>query len=122
MTTKAICLLLVSTLATSAALADDKKPATPPPAAKRLQITVTPKGFEPNKLIVAKAQPVTLVFTRKTEKTCAKNVVVQLGGGKKIEKELPLDTAVEITATFAKGGELTYACGMDMVTGVITVQ
>lgn len=116
-----ICLLFSSTLALSVVFADAKRPASPPPP-KRLEITVTPKGFEPDKLIVARAQPVLLVFTRKTERTCAKHVVIQLGGGKKVEKDLPLDTPVEVAATFAKAGELTYACGMDMVSGVITVQ
>jgi plastocyanin domain-containing protein len=127
MKTTLICVLLASTIATSVVSADAKKPApaTPPATAiapRRIEITVTPKGFEPSKLVVAKAQPVTLVFTRKTDRTCAKRVVVQLGDGKKIAKELPLDTPVEIAATFAKTGELTYACGMDMISGVITVQ
>lgn len=100
------------------ASADTKKA----PASKRVQIDVTEKGFEPDKVTVSAAQPVTLVITRKTEKTCAKNVVVQLGDGKKISKELPMGKPVEIAATFAKKGELRYTCGMDMVTGTLSVQ
>jgi plastocyanin domain-containing protein len=43
-------------------------------------------------------------------------------GKEKIEKTLPLNTPVEVAATFAKAGKLAYACGMDMVHGSITVQ
>ncbi len=96
--------------------------ADPKPAGKRIEITVTAKGFEPDHIQVPASQPVTLVITRKTDRTCAKRVVIQLGDGKKIEKELPLDTAVEVPVTFAKKGELGYACSMDMIKGVILVQ
>ncbi|MGN6107522.1 MAG: cupredoxin domain-containing protein [Kofleriaceae bacterium] len=88
----------------------------------RVELTVTAKGFEPDKIKVAVGEPLTLVFTRKTDKTCAKNVVVQLGDGKTIKKDLPLDKPVEISATFTKSGELRYACSMDMISGVIAVQ
>ena len=112
--------LLLVGLPISIGLADTAKPAAPPP--KRIEISVTSRGFEPGKIQVTATQPVTLVFTRKTDRTCAKRVVIQLGDGKKIEKDLPLDTAVEVPATFAKKGELAYACSMDMITGVILVQ
>ena len=106
------------------ACADKKKESAPPPpaAAKRFDVSVTEKGFEPDKLAVPAAQPVTLVFTRKTDQTCAKKVVVELGDGKKEERDLPLDKPVEIAATFAKPGQLRWACGMDMLSGVLTVQ
>ncbi|MCE9572955.1 MAG: cupredoxin domain-containing protein [Deltaproteobacteria bacterium] len=98
------------------------KPAAPAPAAQRIAIEVTRQGFTPDRITVAKGQPVVLAFKRTTDKTCAKNVVVELGDGKKVQKDLPLDQTVEIAATFAKAGTLSYACGMDMVTGVLTVQ
>jgi plastocyanin domain-containing protein len=83
---------------------------------------VTTKGFEPDRLTVAGGTPVTLEFTRKTDDTCAKEVIVELGGGQQVKKDLPMNQTVAISATFPKGGELRYACGMDMVSGVITVQ
>jgi len=92
------------------------------PTGTRLEISVTRQGFAPDRLKVKKGQAVTLAFTRKTDATCAKSVIVQLGDGKKIEKELPLDKTVEIPVTFAKTGELTYACSMDMVRGVVLVE
>jgi plastocyanin domain-containing protein len=88
----------------------------------RIEIVVTKRGFEPNNIAVAANKQLTLVFTRKTEATCAKTVVVKLGGDKKVEAVLPLDKAVEVPVTFAKGGSLTYACTMDMIKGTIQVQ
>ena len=96
--------------------------AKPAPPVSRVEITVDRKGFTPDHITVAKAQAVVLAFTRKTDATCAKAVVVELGDGKKVEKDLPLGQTVEISATFAKAGELSYTCGMDMVHGVLTVQ
>ncbi len=96
--------------------------ADPKAAPKRIEIAVTKKGFEPESIQVPANQQVTLVFTRKTAATCTKEIVVSLGNGKKIERALPLDTAVEIPVTFPKAGKLGYACGMDMNKGVIVVQ
>ncbi len=94
------------------------KPADP----ARIDIKVTDKGFEPADVSVPAGKPVTLVFERKTEQTCAKEVVLTMDDGKKIEKALPINTPVEIAATFPKAGKLGYACGMDMIKGTITVQ
>lgn len=87
----------------------------------RFDITVTKDGFTPEDISVPAAKPVTLVFERKTDETCAKQVILDVDG-KKIEKELPLNTPVEVAVTFPKAGKLTYACGMDMEHGTITVQ
>jgi len=94
------------------------KPADP----SKIQISVTEKGFEPESVDVSAGKPVTLVFTRKTDKTCAKEVILTMEDGKKVEKALPLDTPVELATTFPKAGKLGYACGMDMVRGTIVVQ
>lgn len=88
---------------------------------KRFEITVTKKGFEPESINIPAKTPVTLVFTRKTAATCTKQIVLTMADGKKIERALPLDTAVEIPVTFPKAGKLGYACGMDMNKGVIVV-
>ena len=96
-------------------------PPAPAAAAKRVDIAVTENGFEPATVSVPAGQPVILVFTRKTDKTCAKEVVLQIDDNK-IEKPLPLDQPVEVAVTFPKAGELEYACGMDMIRGVIRVE
>jgi thiol-disulfide isomerase/thioredoxin len=95
-----------------------KKP--PPPAAKayRVQIEVTEKGFTPNEVKVPRDRPVVLVFTRKTEKTCATDLV--LPGG--TVKDLPMNKPVEIPVTFTTPGPVGYACSMNMIKGTIIVQ
>jgi plastocyanin domain-containing protein len=106
------------------ALGCDTKGAAPATAGggQRLEIAVTENGFEPDKLSVHKDEPVTLVFTRKTDVTCAKQVIFDPGDGKKINKELPLNKPIEIAVTFPKSGDVRYACDMNMIAGVITVQ
>jgi plastocyanin domain-containing protein len=90
-------------------------------AGEPVAIAVTEKGFEPDRIAVSANQPTKLVFTRKTDKTCATEVVMDTGD-KKIDQPLPLGQAVEIDVTFPKAGQVTFACGMDMVSGIITVQ
>ena len=99
-----------------------KKDQAAPPSATRFEIAVTDKGFEPRDVTVPAGKPVTLVFDRKTDQTCATEIVVEAGDGTKIEKKLPLNTPVEIATTFPKAGKLGYACAMDMMKGTITVQ
>jgi len=98
------------------------KAAPAPASADHFDIKVTEKGFEPDDVNVPAGKPVTIVFERKTDQTCAKEVVLTMADGSKIEKQLPLNTPVEIATTFPKGGKLGYACGMDMIKGTITVQ
>lgn len=94
----------------------------PPSKPTKLEIAVTRAGFEPDPIHVPAKTPVTLVFTRKTERTCAKSIVLHVDKDKTIERELPLDKPVEIVATFPNAGTLGYACGMDMTRGTIIVQ
>lgn len=106
------------------AKAEEAKAAPAPvaPTDGKIAIAVTKEGFEPAAIKVKAGEPVKLAFTRQVEKTCATEVVLQLGDGQKIEKPLPLNETVEIDATFAKSGELKYACAMDMIKGVVTVE
>ena len=94
----------------------------PASKAPRFEIAVTRAGFDPGSIKVPAKTPLTLVFTRKTDATCAKSLVLTLDDGKTIERELPLDKPVEIAATFPKAGTLEYACSMHMTKGVLIVQ
>ena len=85
---------------------------------QHIELAVTENGFEPARVEVAANQPVTLVVTRKTDKTCAKELVLKEYN---INQPLPMNEAVEITFTPTQAGDLTYACGMDMIKGVIAV-
>ena len=109
----------------------DKKPAKEPAAdgtgakakkgAEKLEVAITEKGFEPDTLEVKKGQPVELVFTRKTDKTCIKEVILDTGRAK-VQKALPLDKPVTIKAKFTKTGDLKYVCNMNMFSGTVKVQ
>ncbi len=88
---------------------------------EKLQVAVTDKGFEPDKLEVKKGQPVELVFTRTTDQTCIKEVILDTGSAK-IQKPLPLNKPVTFKTKFAKAGDLKYACNMNMFSGTIKVQ
>ena len=96
-------------------------PAAASPTSTRVAINVTEDGFTPGDVHVPQGKPVTLVFERKTDATCAKEVVLEVGD-QKIQKELPLNQPVEVAVTFPKAGKLTYACGMDMLKGVILIE
>jgi len=84
-----------------------------------VQIEVTRKGFVPAEVKVKAGERVKLVVTRKVEKTCATEIVIKDYG---IEKALPLDRPVEVAFTPKKAGKTRYACGMDMIHGVLTVE
>ena len=101
----------------------DKKAAKEPTTrgAEKLDIAVTDKGFEPDKVTVKKGEPVELTFTRKTDQTCIKEVVLDTGGSK-IQKPLPLNKPVIIKTKFTKAGDLKYVCNMNMFSGTVTVQ
>jgi plastocyanin domain-containing protein len=108
-------------------MGQEKKPAKETAAAtakkgEKVEISVTDKGFEPDKVMVKKGESVELVFTRKTDKTCIKEVVLDTGAPKKIQKALPLNKPVTIKTKFAKAGSLSYACKMNMFSGTVTVQ
>jgi thiol-disulfide isomerase/thioredoxin len=96
---------------------------TPAPAAvaSRVAIHVTEFGFEPGEVAVPVGMPVTLVFTRDTDATCATEVAIPVGAAT-IRRALPLHEPVAIEATFPARGTVTYACGMDMLHGTIRVQ
>ena len=105
-----------------AAAACKKDPGNAEARPGRIAIAVTEDGFKPDNIRVPKGQPVTLVFERKTDVTCAKDIVVYIDENQKVERSLPLNQPVEIAATFPRAGSLTYACSMDMVKGQIHVQ
>ena len=85
----------------------------------RVELAVTERGFEPAEVQAKKGVPLTLVVTRKTDVTCAKEIVI---ADQNIRKTLPLNEAVEMTFTPGDSGEIRYACGMDMITGRIVVR
>ena len=103
-------------------------PPPPPPAAApaaagtpaaRVDVEVTEAGFLPARIPAKAGKPLTLVITRKTDRTCAREI---LFAGQEGKTELPLNKTVEVTYTPKASGEVKFGCGMGMmVAGVLAV-
>ena len=85
-------------------------------ANREIEVSVTDKGFEPSRIEVKKVDNVTLVVTRKTDQTCATGIVVADRG---ITKDLPLNEPVRVAIGSVEGGEIGFACPMDMIKGTV---
>jgi plastocyanin domain-containing protein len=85
---------------------------------RTVEMAVTDDGFEPSKVKVKKGEKVRFVVTRKTNSTCAKEIVIKDHG---INSPLPLNKAVTVEFTPNKSGEIRYACGMDHISGVVFI-
>ena len=83
-----------------------------------VEMTVTGDGFTPDKVKVKKGEKVRLVITRKTDRTCATEIVIADHG---VNAKLPLDKAVTVELTPRKSGEIHYACAMGHIGGVLFV-
>jgi plastocyanin domain-containing protein len=84
-----------------------------------IEVAVTSDGFVPANIKVRQGQKVRLVVTRKTDRTCATEIVIKDQG---INQALPLNRPVTVEFTPRKTGQIRYACGMDMISGVIVVE
>ncbi len=114
-------LLLASVAILAAGCSKKQEPQTvkAPPGNKDVPIQVTERGFEPARIEVQKGTNATLVFTRVTENTCAKDLIINENGA---HLELPLNEPVRI-GLGTVNGRIPFACGMKMVTGeVVAVQ
>ncbi|GEJ57748.1 cupredoxin domain-containing protein [Anaeromyxobacter diazotrophicus] len=84
--------------------------------AQTVELAVTSEGFVPAEVTVKHGKPVKLVVTRKVERTCATEIVMKDFG---VNQPLPLNQPVTVTVTPKKAGEYRFACGMDMIAGVL---
>lgn len=89
------------------------------PASNSVDVAVTEKGFEPSVIKAAVGQPITLHVTRKTDRTCATEIVIKSAG---IHQPLPLNQTVAVTVTPKEKGELRFACAMDHIAGKLVVE
>ena len=83
-----------------------------------VDMQVTDAGFVPDQVKVQKGQNVRLVITRKTDRTCATEIVIKDYG---INTPLPLNKTVTVELTPKASGEIKYACAMNMIGGVLFV-
>lgn len=89
-------------------------------SARLIEMAVTDNGYEPAKLQVVKGQPLLLRITRKTDNTCATEILIQ---DSDVNVKLPLNQTVDVAYTPTKSGEIKFGCAMDkMVSGVLVVE
>lgn len=112
-----VSLFAVSSLACSdASPATSAKVAEKEKAVSKTAVTVTEKGYIPARVDAAAGKPLTLVFTRTTDKGCGGTLVFPAHN---IEKELPLNKAVEVTITPNAKETISFTCGMGMYKGSV---
>jgi thiol-disulfide isomerase/thioredoxin len=93
-----------------------------PANARRISIDVVDGGYTPARIEVKAGEPVVIVFTRRSDATCATDVHFVLPDGTRVDEELPRGKPVEIPLRLERAGEVTYACGMNMLRGTIVVR
>jgi plastocyanin domain-containing protein len=94
-------------------LAHAKKPS------QIIPLQVTENGFEPSEIKVKPGTHVILKITRKTEITCATQIVIK---ERKIQVDLPLGKETLVDVGALKKGAIRFACGMDMISGHIVAE
>jgi plastocyanin len=112
--------------AAAPAAASTAPAATPTPAAavgasgggpaqgSRIVVQLTEEGFVPSRIAAQVGKPVTLAITRKTDRTCAREILFKGQPGK---TDLPLDKEVEVTFLPKVSGLVPFGCAMGMMVG-----
>ena len=83
-----------------------------------IPISVGDEGFAPSRVELKKGQDATLRFTRTSDQTCATRVVFP---ELKIEKDLPLNQAVDVKVPTAEARKLAFQCGMGMYKSAVVI-
>ena len=80
---------------------------------------MTDRGFEPARAEVPRGQAFTLVVMRKTDQTCAKEILIPALNER---RTLPLNQAVRIDVPKGVADTMSYVCGMHMLGGAIAAK
>jgi RND family efflux transporter MFP subunit len=78
-------------------------------------VTVTEKGFEPSRVVLAPGRATRITFTRTSEQTCATEIVFP---ALDLRKPLVLNQPVTVDVPAREAGEIAFVCGMDMLKGL----
>lgn len=85
---------------------------------RKVAIDVIQDGYSPDRIPGKPGEKLSLVFTRKVDGFCYEQL--KTPDGKLVD--LPKDQPVEIAVTVPQDGEVKFACGMDMLTGVVVAE
>ena len=103
----------------------ENKPSTTAPTTttdkdgvRKVAVDVTPERYNPDRIPGKPGEKLILVFTRHEESDCTAQV--RTADGKTYT--LPVDKPVEVPVTVPQEGQVKFACGMDMITGVIVAE
>ena len=125
MKTTTLKMILASTL--SASLVGCSKPAATetsqsnaavPADNGKVSVTVNEHGFSPSSIKANKGEPLTVEFTRTSDRTCAKSVVFPEIN---LTQDLPLNAAVAVRVPTDQARTLTFQCGMGMYKSSVVV-
>jgi cobalt-zinc-cadmium efflux system membrane fusion protein len=89
------------------------------PGVQTARVVLGEQGYDPSKVTFRAGVRARLTFLRTTDKTCGTEVVFP---SLNIRRALPLNEPVEIEFTPVKAGDLAFACGMNMLKGVVVVE
>ena len=84
---------------------------------RSIAVQVRKAGYVPDKVTAKPGEKIRLVFTRVEDTACGAQV--QVADGKLLD--LPMNTPVEVALTVPATGDVRFACGMGMMTGVVII-
>lgn len=84
-----------------------------------IKVTVSKNGYEPAEIKLEKGKPAKIAFYRSDAENCGGEVVFSKLN---ITKKLPVGETVLVEFTPPDSGEISFACGMDMMKGKVLVQ
>lgn len=85
---------------------------------RKVPIEVVAEGYAPDRIPGKPGEKLNLVFTRRVDGHCYEEL--KTPDGKTIA--LPKGQPVEVPVTVPQDGEVKFACGMDMLTGVVVAE
>ena len=86
---------------------------------RKIEVAVTKEGFVPAAITVDAGAAIDLVFTRRTDATCAKEVVID---AVKARRQLKLNQPVTIRLPPLPKVSISFVCGMNMLRGAVVVR
>ncbi len=83
-----------------------------------IKVTVSKNGYEPAEIKLEKGKPAKIAFYRADAENCGGEVVFSK---QNITKKLPVGETVLVEFTPEEAGEISFACGMNMMRGKVVV-
>ena len=93
--------------------------ATVTPAVGGQPVQATAAGFVPSTIAASAGVPCTLMVTRTTDMTCAREFLMPM---QSIDEPLPLNQTVMIRFTPMQPGNIPFSCQMGMMNGMVAVK